>query len=253
MIESMNTQLHQPFNILLIGDDCIDIYKYGTVDRLSPEAPVPVFEFVYDKSRPGMAGNVLQNLQALGATVRYLHNDTSTKTRLIELRSKQQIVRIDNDVNSLPITVDCDLSIYDAIVISDYVKGTVSYELVEQLRKDYLGPIFVDTKKHDVARFEGCFVKINSLEYSKITSTCSNLIVTQGENGATFDGCNYPAPRVDISDVCGAGDTFLAALAYWYLMDFDIEEAIRYAIQASAITVQHLGVYAPTHEEIQCA
>lgn len=252
MIESNNIQLRQPFNILLIGDDCVDVYKYGTVDRISPEAPVPVFKFSHDESRPGMAGNVLQNLQALGASVTYLHSETSTKTRLIELRSKQQIVRIDDDVLSVPIEVPNNLFVYDAIIVSDYVKGTVSYELVEKLRATYSGPIFVDTKKSDIARFEGCFVKINSLENSRITSKCSGLIVTQGELGATLHDYNYPAPHVAVSDVTGAGDTFLSALAYQYLVDFNIEAAIKYAIRASAITVQHIGVYAPTHEEIQC-
>jgi bifunctional ADP-heptose synthase (sugar kinase/adenylyltransferase) len=247
----MNTLPLKQFKILLIGDDCVDVYQYGTVDRISPEAPVPVFRFDSEERRAGMAGNVCSNLTALGCTVRYLHSEASVKTRLIDTRSKQQIVRIDNDVYSTPITVEDDLTSYDAIVVSDYNKGAVSYELVEELHKQFTGPIFVDTKKTDIQRFEGCYVKINSLEYSRLTTFCSNLIVTEGANGARLGEHTYPAPTVEVSDVCGAGDTFLAALAYGYLCTDDIGNAIEFANRAASVTVQHLGVYAPTLKELE--
>jgi D-beta-D-heptose 7-phosphate kinase/D-beta-D-heptose 1-phosphate adenosyltransferase len=252
MTELNPTQQQKQYKILLIGDNCTDVYQYGTVDRISPEAPVPVFKFAHEESRPGMAGNVYNNLVALGCNVYAVYGETSTKTRLIDTRSKQQIVRIDNDVYSDPIDVDYnDLYLYDAIVISDYNKGSVSYELVENLRKQFTGPIFVDTKKTDVHRFEGCYVKINSLEYSRLTSFCSNLIVTEGDQGASLSGHTYPAPAVEVSDVCGAGDTFLAALTYGYLCTNSIENAIEFANRAASITVQHLGVYAPTLKDME--
>ena len=50
--------------------------------------------------------------------------------------------------------------------------------------------------------------------------------------------------------MCGAGDTFLAALVYKYLEEQSIDEAIKFAMNAAAVTVQHIGVYAPTLEEI---
>ena len=53
--------------------------------------------------------------------------------------------------------------------------------------------------------------------------------------------------------MCGAGDTFLAAVAYSYLETGSIEEAIKFAMRASAVTVQHVGVYAPRLEEIKHA
>jgi D-beta-D-heptose 7-phosphate kinase/D-beta-D-heptose 1-phosphate adenosyltransferase len=56
----MNTQQPRQFKILLIGDDCVDVYQFGTVDRISPEAPVPVFECTHEERKPGMAGNVLK-------------------------------------------------------------------------------------------------------------------------------------------------------------------------------------------------
>jgi D-beta-D-heptose 7-phosphate kinase/D-beta-D-heptose 1-phosphate adenosyltransferase len=210
-----------------------------------------VFKFSHEESRPGMAGNVYNNLVALGCNVYAVYGETSTKTRLIDTRSKQQIVRIDNDVHSSSAVITYKLDNYDAIVISDYNKGTVSYELIESLRKDYSGPIFVDTKKTDLARLEGCIVKINSLEFSQIKTKCSNMIVTLGPDGAECNGQRFSAPRVEVSDVCGAGDTFLSALAYCYVNTASIEQAIQFAITASAVTVQHLGVYAPTLQELE--
>ena len=58
----MNTQQPKKYKILLIGDNCVDVYQYGTVDRISPEAPVPVFKFSHEERKPGMAGNVANNL-----------------------------------------------------------------------------------------------------------------------------------------------------------------------------------------------
>lgn len=246
------TQQQKQFRILLIGDNCKDIYQYGTIDRLSPEAPVPVFVPTHTEERDGMAGNVANNLEALGCSVNYLHGQTSTKTRLIDSRSKQQIVRIDNDVSSTPITFDTSIpNTYDAIVVSDYNKGTVSYELIEELIATRL-PIFIDTKKTDLARMQGAWVKINELEFSKIKSSCTGLIVTRGGKGAVIPHheVSMPAPKVEVVDVTGAGDTFLAALAYKWLDTGSINAALFFAIEASSITVQHLGCYAPTVEEI---
>ncbi len=253
MTDSATTQPQTRFKILLLGDDCTDIYKYGSVDRISPEAPVPVFIPKYDIVKDGMAGNVRKDLEALGCQVNYLFGKTSTKTRLIDTRSKQQIVRIDNDIISDPITIDSELpTVYDAIVISDYNKGTVSYELIEELRKEFSGPIFVDTKKTDLARLEGCFIKINELENSRATSfPTAGLIVTYGDRGVVYDEFAFGARNVEVADVCGAGDTFLAAVCYQYLNTVNMHLAISFAINASAVTVQHLGNYAPTLEEIK--
>jgi D-beta-D-heptose 7-phosphate kinase/D-beta-D-heptose 1-phosphate adenosyltransferase len=249
----MSTQLLTQFKILLIGDNCLDVYQYGTIDRLSPEAPVPVFVPTYTEEREGMAGNVFKNLEALGCDVNYLFGETSTKTRLIDSRSRQQIVRIDDDIISAPMVFETEIpQVYDAVVVSDYNKGTVSYELIEELIALSI-PIFIDTKKTDLERFQGAWVKINELEYSKIKSECTGLIVTRGAKGASvihYD-IECPAPSVEVSDVTGAGDTFLAALTVEYLKTKDIAQAVKFAVDASAVTVQHLGVYAPTLRDIK--
>jgi D-beta-D-heptose 7-phosphate kinase/D-beta-D-heptose 1-phosphate adenosyltransferase len=247
--------IQQPklFKILLFGDDCVDVYQYGTVDRISPEAPVPVFKFEYEERKPGMAGNVARNLEALGCRVNYLHSQTSTKTRLVDIRSKQQIVRIDNDIKSTPIEFETAIpKLYDAIVISDYDKGTISYDIIKEAIATKI-PVFVDTKKIDLERLQGAWVKINELEHSKIKSECTGLIVTRGGKGAeaVFHDFFVAAPAVEVVDVTGAGDTFLAALAYKYLDTRDIKLAMEFATTAASITVQHVGCYAPTLEEIK--
>lgn len=252
MTELRNTQQQKKYRILLIGDNCEDVYQYGTVDRISPEAPVPVFKFLNEERRPGMAGNVACNLTALGCEVNYLHGKTSTKTRLVDKRSKQHIVRIDNDVISEPLTIDINMpTVYDAIVVSDYDKGTVSYDLIEELIKTKI-PVFVDTKKTDLERMQGAWVKINSSEYSKIKSECTGLIVTLGSKGAraVHHNLSFAASQVEVVDVTGAGDTFLAAFAVKWLSTKDLELSMKYAIQAASITVQHFGVYAPALEEL---
>ena len=79
------------------------------------------------------------------------------------------------------------------------------------------------------------------------------MIITNGANGASILHHNYTcsAPKVEVVDVTGAGDTFLSALTYQYLITDDIKLSVDFAIKASSITVKHLGVYAPTLEEIK--
>ena len=250
-------QQQKQFKILLIGDDCTDVYQYGTINRISPEAPVPVFEYSHRHERGGMARNVKANLEELGCMVSYLCGTSSVKTRLIDIRSKQQIVRIDNDNRSQPLLfpdIEYDLKDFDAIVISDYDKGYVSYDLIRILTEEFTGPIFVDTKKTDMLQLETCIIKINAQEYSKLTSFPSeytDIIVTHGDKGAIWKDKTFPAEPVEVADVCGAGDTFLAALCFQHLNSGgDIEQSIQFAIRASSTTVQHLGVYVPTLEEI---
>ena len=249
----MDTVQQTKYRILLVGDACLDIYWFGVVDRISPEAPVPVFQYKYTEQHAGMAGNVSLNLETLGCEVVQICKDTGTKTRLIDLRSKQQITRIDNETAVTPLTfADLGTIDYDAIVVSDYNKGSITYELIEQIIQTGL-PVFVDTKKTDLKRFEGAWVKINELEYSKITSECKGLIVTRGARGASVihHSIECPAPEVEVADVTGAGDTFLAAFAYQYLGTTNLVQSVRFAIDASAVTVQHLGCYAPMLGEIE--
>ena len=257
MADSKNTQQPTQFNVLLIGDSCIDKYAYGSCDRLSPEAPIPVLKFSNTLTKKGMAANVKDNLEAFGLVVDFITNEEEiTKTRYIDERSGQHLLRVDHDVALRPWDGKTllPLETYDAIVISDYNKGFLTYELIENLRKSYKGPVFLDTKKQDLSRFDKCFVKINETEYNARFSICPELIVTLGGKGAMykrfFNERFFPTIKTEVVDVCGAGDTFLSALAYEYLRSSNMDNAINFANRCSAITVTHRGVYVLTNTDI---
>lgn len=259
MTESATTQQPTSFNVLLIGDCCIDEYKIGTIDRLSPEAPVPVIKITETKSVPGMAANVKKNFENLGIDIDFLTNgEIITKTRYIDKRSGQHMLRVDDEPKIVPWSGKTPFPIesYDAVIISDYNKGFLTYEhiedIIEKSHHSIKCPVFIDTKKTDLERFQGAWVKINELEYSKLQSECSGLIVTMGERGANVPHHDIycPTRAVEVMDVCGCGDTFLAALAYQFLLTKDIKTAIMFANTAASITVQHRGNYAPTLAEI---
>lgn len=239
-------------NILLLGDTCTDEYYYGSCDRLNPEAPVPVLNITHVEKKAGMAANVYNNLLAFGCNVRFIEgNQRSIKARYIDQRSKQHIVRVDRDAVSDVIDIAAlDLSLYHAIVVSDYNKGAISYELVERLRSRFDGPIFVDTKKAELHRFNRCYVKINEKEYNSRTSDGTNVIVTLGERGAQYNEMLHLGFQTEVIDVCGAGDTFLAALVVKSLHLNDVQAAIPYANHCSAIAVSHNGVYTLTTDDI---
>jgi D-beta-D-heptose 7-phosphate kinase/D-beta-D-heptose 1-phosphate adenosyltransferase len=253
----MDTQQQTSFSVLLIGDSCTDIYNIGTVDRLSPEAPVPVVKIVETFSLPGMSANVHRNLINLNIEADFVYNDTPiTKTRFIDKRSGQHLLRVDDedDVVQWSGKLPNSLDSYDAIVISDYDKGFLTYEHIESLIESSV-PVFIDTKKTDLERFQGAWVKVNELEYSRLRSECSGLIVTLGERGAKVPhhDLECPTKAVEVMDVCGCGDTFMAALVAQYLFTKDIEKAIIFANVAAGITVQHRGNYAPSYDEIRRA
>ena len=200
-----------------------------------------------------MALNVKSNLEALGIEVDLLSGKQSVKTRLIDVKTKHHLIRIDSD-NCVkePLVLDrCNINWgkYDAVVVSDYNKGLISYETLSELKLTFPGPVYVDTKKTNLERLEGFFVKVNEDERNNATSVCKDLIVTLGRSGAEYNGKIFPGEHVEVSDACGAGDTFLAAFAYFHLLTGDAEQAIVYANKAAAVTVQHLGTYSPKKEE----
>lgn len=259
----MDTQPQTQLRILLIGDSCTDRYNIGTVDRLSPEAPVPVIKIAESYDVSGMAANVYDNLTNLNCWIAFITNrEDIVKTRYIDSRSGQHLLRVDDEPTVKPWDGDIGdtpLDTYDAVVISDYNKGFLTYkhieDIIEKSRHGVKFPVFIDTKKTDLERFQGAWVKINELEYSRVTSECTGLIVTRGDKGASIihHEIECPTRKVEVSDVCGAGDTFLSALTYQYLLTKDIEKATMFANIAASITVQHRGNYAPTYDEIRIA
>jgi bifunctional ADP-heptose synthase (sugar kinase/adenylyltransferase) len=239
------------------------MYHYGEVKRISPEAPIPIFDFKYATKKRGMASNVFDNLKALGVEVHIHTNFKEIKNRYIDIKSKQQLLRVDqktDDFEFSGIIYDLiDYKIYDAIVISDYGKGFFQRSDYTKLRENFEGPIFIDTKDTYLDHYEGAIIKINQHEYEKagLVTKVDDLIVTCGGEQVIWHKKHPDAPqlffppKVEAHDVCGAGDTFLAALAVRYLETELMEEAINFAMKAAAVTVKHTGVYAPTREEVE--
>ena len=230
----VNQQQNQS-KILLLGDSCYDEYHTGTVSRISPEAPVPVFDLTSTVIKKGMAYNVYNNLVNLGARVDIITEYRERKHRYLEEKTGQQLLRVDEKIKTIHVdTAEQNLDNYDAIVISDYNKGFVQQGDAEKIR----------------SKFDGCFVKINQYEYEEAEKLTDELIVTYGSKKVEYKNRTYLPPSVETHDVCGAGDTFLAGLVFKYLDTYSIDQAIKFAMQAAAITVQHRGVYAPTIKEV---
>jgi len=237
--------------VLLIGDSCIDKYVYGDAKRLSPEAPVPVLDYIRTDSTEGMAFNVFHNLNAFGIETHLLTNDEEiVKTRYIDEKSNQQILRVDEEYKIKPFDNEEVDSNYDALVISDYDKGFITQEKLYELSSTFVGPVFIDTKKGSVP--ENAFIKINESEFKKINHFIpDNMIITKGGEGTEYQGKLYPAEKVKVFDVVGAGDTFLAALTYGYLKYGTIDKAIPLANKAAAIAVSHTGTYVLKEEDVK--
>jgi bifunctional ADP-heptose synthase (sugar kinase/adenylyltransferase) len=261
MKELKSSPPRKKFNVFLAGDSCTDQYIYGNCDRLNPEAPVPILKKGKDiEVRQGMVFNVKSNLKSLGADVSIRSGGKPCiKTRYIDIRSGQQVLRVDEDYTSPRLNTNkLMFNGYNAIVISDYNKGFIDEKVILDIIKASKNiPIFIDTKIKDLKPFDSpnVFVKINELEYSQLFSKCSNLIVTQGGKGATYfhknTSTHFKQPsNVNVVDVCGAGDTFLAALTLSFLETKHITKAIEFANAAASLTVQHTGNYSPSRQEV---
>jgi len=245
-------------NVLVIGDSCTDIFIYGDINRISPEAPVPVINPTHQTRNGGMAKNVAENLKALGATCKLITNDNSMeKKRYVDNKSNQMVLRVDEHDYADPISERVVSGIngntynneqFDAVVISDYNKGFLSESNIEDLCNS--NTVFLDTKK----RLNGWslfaeFIKINELEYKKNYEFFafafgyeSRLIITEGKQGCTYMGESFPVEEVPVKDVSGAGDTFLSGLVVKYIENKDIREAIKFAQECTTKVVQKHGV-----------
>lgn len=256
-------QQQKQLKILLIGETCEDIYLYGDVERISPEAPVPVVKYTNTEIFSGMSGNVKKNLQSFGILVNHVTNkEKIKKTRIVHESTKQQLLRVDEDVEISPIKPSEVKSAflhynYDAIVISDYDKGFLTTNDLKVLCQNFNGPVFIDTKKKDLFTEKNVIFKINQKEYDNLTNAPDplHLIVTMGGHGTKYMNVIYEAEKVNVFDVVGAGDTFLSGLVYAYLTckidDIKIDYAIKFANKCAAIAVQHSGTYVLTEENVK--
>jgi D-beta-D-heptose 7-phosphate kinase/D-beta-D-heptose 1-phosphate adenosyltransferase len=166
--------------ILIFGDIILDRYIFGSVNRISPEAPVPVVKVEKEEFRLGGAANVAANIDKLDADailvgitgqdifadellklkdtsnrlLKTRENNTLVKTRIISQR--QQIVRIDRE-EEIRVSPETEASLLemientpaDGIIVSDYAKGTLTAAIMEGLKRKAVSdniPIVVDPK-----------------------------------------------------------------------------------------------------------
>jgi D-beta-D-heptose 7-phosphate kinase/D-beta-D-heptose 1-phosphate adenosyltransferase len=237
--------------ILVIGESCKDVFKYGKCERLDPAAPAIVYCPLETKENGGMAMNVFNNLKSLGANVEIYTNDNwsiVTKTRFVDKKTNYILLREDNNDGQYG---NCKLDNinfkkFDAVVISDYNKGFLSKNDIKEICKKH-SLVFLDTKK-EIGKWCECvnFIKINNYELSKARHVSNNLknrlVVTLGPAGASHKNTIYPVESVDIKDLSGAGDTFMSGLVYKYTETKNIDEAITFANECATIVVQKAGV-----------
>tara|TARA_B100001123_G_scaffold426978_1_gene541890 strand:+ start:1116 stop:1925 length:810 start_codon:yes stop_codon:yes gene_type:complete len=253
--------------ILVIGDSCIDRYHFGECIRLSPEAPVPIFKLVNTQESQGMAGNVCLNLINLGNKVSLItHNNKITKERFVVTTSNHHIMRLDTGetkkTKPTRLKQNINFKKYDAIVISDYDKGFLDETSINIILKEAAKanvPVFADSKKKDLSCYKDCFLKINENEFESMKREPSNcqFIITLGKRGALYQDRIYESYPSEIDNtglspnVCGAGDTFLAAFVTSCLAGEDPPEAIKFANFCASIAVKNFGTYVIREEDVE--
>jgi len=302
--------------ILVIGDLMVDHYIWGEATRLSPEAPVPVVNVKNESTTLGGAGNLTQNLVALGAKVvlagiigddaagiqlkDILHAEnvvtdciitdnnrpTTVKTRV--LAGSHQLVRIDREVtDQVDIVIEDDLiekvskniDAADIVIFSDYNKGLFSPVLTQRLMKvanEKQKKVIVDPKGMNYGKYKGAYLikpnrkelaeaakleKIRNVddlqEAAKVIFTQTQtdyLVVTLSEEGMVILSelayKSLPVKATQVFDVTGAGDTVLAAIAYFMAVGFSVEEACEVSNHAAAIVIRQVGSASATIDEI---
>ena len=251
--------------ITVIGELCEDVFVYGNVKRLSPEAPVPVFNPLHTEQNKGMAGNVVENLTSLNDNVEinFIHQDeTITKTRYVEEKSNHMFIRIDSEDKVSPLVLNDEhidlIKESDAVIVSDYHKGFLNEHVLCEIA--YYSKFSIIDSKRDLTKkiykfFN--FVKLNEIEYQNYLKSvshevdfdehsCDKLLITLGKKGAQFRNKIYDSPKPkETIDVSGAGDTFTASFTLKYLETKDIEESIIFANEMASIVVSKRGVTTP--------
>jgi len=252
--------------VAIIGDSFVDRYCEGSVDRISPEAPVPVLNAHKWFSLGGGAINVANNLMALGLrptlftiTDMQLPYEVVSpkdakplyKTRFV--CNKHQLLRVDEPDRYLQQDIQRierpSFNDFDIIAFADYDKGIINGGQAT----------IVDTKKKDLSVFEGsAFLKINQKEFeeSKNHKAFKSMFITKGEGGIDYyhNGnklLNSPARAKDVIDVTGAGDTVMAAIIYCLATGVEkTSHIMKIANKAAGIVVSKFGTSVANYEEL---
>lgn len=242
--------------ILVIGEACVDEFVYGRIDRICPEAPVPVLNPIETIENPGMAGNTVANLKALvpDAQIGHVHqNEKIRKTRFVEKKSNQMVVRVDSGEDNLePLlwtpALDVMIAQADVVVVSDYNKGFLSNAHIKEIaKKSTLSIIDSKRKLSDDLIKDYTFVKLNEKERNNnFDLTTNNIITTLGSQGAEYQNILFPSPNPqETIDVSGAGDTFVASFISKYFTTKDVRQSIQFANRMAAQVVSKKGVVTP--------
>ena len=293
-------------NVCVVGDVMLDRFVVGRVTRISPEAPVPVVRFEREYSRLGGAGNVAQNLTALGAQVSLVGvvgrdaasalmrkllaesrisadglvadgaRPTVEKVRIVTDRN-QQVARIDyerdsdveDDVESqLVERIDALAPDANALLVSDYLKGTITRRVVEALLRFkspavslvidpkiphldcYAGATLVTPNHHEAETATHRRIRSDddareaALEFRE-RARCEAALVTLGEQGMWLSSpdvdSGIPAVAREVSDVTGAGDTVVATVALALAAGATLAEAAMLANHAAGVVVGKFG------------
>ena len=247
--------------VLVIGERCDDIFIYGDTPRLSPEGPAPVFIPINEVYNGGMGKNVMDNLMALGIDVDFEHQQSQiTKTRHIHKSSNTLLLRIDEEENidnignRLP---KLDFWEYQMVVVSDYNKGFLTEEDIAYIGFKHPNVICDTKKKLGNWCKDLRFIKLNRSEYENNKDfieqndwILEKLIITLDKDGCMYDGTTYPTEQVEIMDISGAGDTFVAGFVKMFLDTEDIPKSIQFANRCSAQVVQRRGVTTIDYENL---
>ncbi len=299
--------------LLVVGDIMLDRYWTGATSRISPEAPVPVVKVGNTEDRLGGAANVALNIATLGSHVSLcgiVGNDEAgrrlkellaasaiedlsvtdttnpTITKLRVMSRHQQLLRMDFEEplqniakETLLEHIKTRLDDVDAVVISDYAKGTVANpQAIMVLCKSRGIPVFVDPKGHNFEPYRGAsLITPNRSELEAVVGACAtledvfnkaeelrqalaldNLLVTLSEKGMALVRENHspfhmPTTAKDVFDVTGAGDTVIATLAAAVAAGSDIPNAMRLANLAAGVAVGKLGTSTVTVDELRYA
>lgn len=301
--------------VLIVGDVMVDRFLIGAVSRISPEAPVPILEFDREEQRMGGAANVAHNMAALGGAVTLVGatgrdegadlvrnaaadagitarlvadagRRTTMKVRLVTGRN-QQVARIDYE-NDHEITGSVEETVLqhvhaavegvDAIVVSDYLKGTITARLMKDIVSTastrgipvlvdpkiphidyYAGATLVTPNHHEAAAATNLRVRTQeeareAARAFRARARCAGVVMTRGEQGLWLidektDG-HLPAVAREVADVTGAGDTVIAALALTLAAGGTAAEGARLATEAAAIVVGKFGPATVTPAEL---
>lgn len=243
---------------LVIGEICEDIFHYGIANRINPESHTPIFTPHRIEKNDGMAANVAHNLNYFGVDVDLIRNDQKKqiqKVRYVDEKTSTILFRVDfNDKAKVMSTKALHETLttignYDFIIISDYNKGFLTENCMEVIFENH--PFcFLDTKrKLGEWSKQAKFIKLNEKEaFENIDySYKSQLIITLAERGCVHMGDMVNGEKVEVKNVAGAGDTFLAAFASDYMNNYkkkkySIINSMKYANKYAAKAVQQSGV-----------